>query len=78
MPATRLNYLVAWKGLSQIYGSAQKEKALETPPPEGMTIEDKMVFFVSWEPDNEELIVRQVPASEVLAAEIVLPKKKES
>lgn len=77
MPSTRLNYLVVYKGLSQVYGSAKKEIALETPPPDGVSIEDKRVLFVTFHPDEDRLLVQKVPDEEVFNAELKYPKRQQ-
>lgn len=76
MPASRSNYLVIFKDESQVYGTASKKIALETPPPDGVPLEDKRVFFVTYQPDNEILSVHQVPQEEVMNAEIKYKEKK--
>lgn len=68
MPAQRLNYIVLFHGSSQVYGATTKERALETPPPEGIPIEDKKVFFITLMPDEGKLVVHQLPEQEVLSA----------
>lgn len=70
MPAQRLNYVVVHRGQSQVYGAASKDVALQTPLPEGVDIEDRMVLFITYQPDGEVLCVRCVPAEEVRSAEI--------
>lgn len=77
MPANKLNYLVVYIGESQVYGSGSKQIALETAPPSGMSLEDKRILFVTYEPDNEVLSVHPLPQEEVMNAEIKQPKKKE-
>lgn len=76
MPASKTNYLVVNKGDSQVLGTANKDIALSTPPPEGHSIEDKYVVFIAFEPDTCELIVRPIPREEVLNAEIKHKKTK--
>lgn len=77
MAAGKLNYIVVYKNSSQVYGSASKKIALESAPPDGCKLEDKRVLFVSYEPDNEQLAVYQVPQEEVLQAEIKEKKVNE-
>jgi hypothetical protein len=76
MPANRMNYLVLYRNESQVYGTATKEIALETPPPPGVSLEDKRVLFITYQPDNEILSVHKVPQEEVLNAEIKEKKTK--
>lgn len=75
MAAGKLNYLVIYKGLSQVYGCASKKIALESAPPEGYSLKDKKVLFVTFEPDSDNLCVYQVNDEEVQNAEI--KKKKQ-
>lgn len=75
MAAGKLNYIVVYKGLSQVYGCASKKIALESAPPEGVSIKDKKVLFVTFEPDSDNLCVYQVSDEEVQLAEI--KKKKQ-
>jgi hypothetical protein len=75
MPANKLNYIVLFKGDSQVYGSTTKERALETPPPEGVPIEDKRVFFITLMPDDGKLVVHQLPDDEVFKAPLKIKGK---
>jgi hypothetical protein len=63
-----------YEGNSQVYGAGNEKIALQSPPPEGCTIEEKHVLFVTYEPDNEELAVYEMDREEVVNAEIVYPK----
>ena len=74
MAASRVNYLVVYPHDSQVYGSTSKEVALSSPPPDGMTLKEKRVFFVSVEPESGNLVWYRVPQEEVESAEIILPK----
>lgn len=76
MPANKLNYLVFYKNVSQVFGATSKDIALQSPPPNGSSLEDKMVFFITYQPDNAILAVQQVPESEVMSAEISHRKSK--
>lgn len=81
MAASRLGYIVIWEGQSQVFGCLSKEGALETPPPKGLEIEQKRVFFITHQPDNGVISVHEVPKDEVLDAELKYPaprKPKES
>lgn len=75
MAAGKLNYVVVYKGVSQVYGCASKKIALESAPPEGVSLKNKKVLFITFEPDSEQLCVYQVPDEEVQLAEI--KKKKQ-
>lgn len=83
MPAQKINYLVLYPHDAQVYGCSSKDIALQSPPPEGFTLEDKRIFFVSMEPENGNLVWYQIPKEDIMNAEIVYPKssqkkKKES
>lgn len=55
MPASKLNYIVVYKNHSQVYGCSSKKIAIESPPPDGYSNEDKKVLFVTFEPDTDNL-----------------------
>ena len=55
MPASKLNYLVVYNNHSQVYGCSSEKVAMESPPPEGLTENDKNVFFVTFEPDTNNI-----------------------
>lgn len=55
MPASKLNYIVVYKNHSQVYGCSSKKIAEDSPPPEGLTIDDKHVFFVTFEPETDQI-----------------------
>lgn len=76
MAAQKLNYVILYKGESQVYGSASKDIALQSPPPAGVELTDKRILFITYQPDNEILSVHQVPIEEVMNAEIKYPVKK--
>ena len=75
MAAGKLNYLVVYRGSSQVYGCASKAIALESAPPEGYNMSDKKILFVTFEPDSDNLCVYQVPDEEVQNATIKKKKK---
>lgn len=77
MAAGKVNYICVFLSDSQVYGSAQKQIALETPPPEGVPLEDKRILFITYQPDNEILSVHPLPQEEVLNAVLKYPKGKE-
>jgi len=60
MPASKLNYIVVYEGVSQVYGSSSKKIALDTPPPDGISEDKKKVLFVAFEPDTNNLCVYEV------------------
>ena len=59
-----------------MYGTATKEIALQTPPPDGIPLENKRVLFVSFEPDNETLTVHPLPLDDIMNAELRIPNKQ--
>lgn len=77
MPASKVNYLILYEHDPQVYGCARKDIALSTPPPDGFDISEKMVYFITVEPDNGELVWRRIPQEEVESAELKLKKEKE-
>jgi len=76
MPAQRLNYVVVHRKQSQVYGTASKVVALQTPLPDGATIEDRIVLFITYQPDGEVLSVHPLPDEEVRGAELLVKKAK--
>ena len=72
MAASKLNYLVVYKNHSQVYGCSSKKIAIESPPPEGYTVEDKNILFVTFEPDTDNLCVYKVDKEE----EIITTSKR--
>lgn len=77
MAAGKLNYIVIYKDSSQVYGCASKKIALESAPPDGFSLSDKKVLFVTFEPDSKSLSVYQVPDEEVQNAEIKKKKQEQ-
>lgn len=75
MAAGKLNYVVVYDGLSQVFGCASKKIALESAPPEGYSLDQKKILFITFEPDQKSLCVYEVPKEEVMSAEI---KKKKN
>jgi hypothetical protein len=59
-----------------VFGCASKKIALESAPPEGYSLKDKKILFVTFEPDSQNLCVYQVAEEEVQTAEI--KKKKQN
>lgn len=60
MPAAKLNYILVYKEHSQVYGCSSKKIAMESPPPEGYSVEDKNVFFITFEPDTDSISIHKV------------------
>jgi hypothetical protein len=77
MAAGKLNYIVTYKGLSQVFGCASKKIALESAPPDGYTLDQKKILFVTFEPDKNNLCVYEVPKDEVMNAEIKHKKQSD-
>ena len=77
MAAGKLNYIVTYEGLSQVFGCASKKIALESPPPEGYSLKQKNVLFITFEPDKNNLCVYQVSQEEVMEAEIKSKKQSD-
>jgi hypothetical protein len=78
MAASKVNYVVLYNNHSQVYGCSSKKIALESPPPDGCSIDDKKVLFITFEPDTQNLSVYQVPEEEVKSAEIKVKKEKKT
>jgi hypothetical protein len=78
MAASKVNYIVLYKGHSQVYGCSSKKIALESPPPEGFSIKDKKILFITFEPDTDNLSVYEVPKEEILSAELKDKKEKKA
>ena len=76
MPANRMNYIVIYDGHSQVFGAGSEAVALSSPPPKGFTLEQKHIFFVTYEPDSENLAVYELDRDKVVNAEIAQPKTK--
>lgn len=64
MPASKLNYLVVYKNHSQVYGTGTKKIAIDSPPPEGLSEEDKHIFFVTFEPDTDSICLSKIQESD--------------
>jgi hypothetical protein len=78
MAASKVNYVVIYSGHSQVYGCSTKKIALESPPPEGCSLVDKKVLFITFEPDTNQLSVYKVDDEEVLNADIKEKKEKKT
>ena len=76
MAASSVNYIVAYKNHSQIYGSASKEVALKSRPPTGFDIKDKYVWFITCPPDEGVLRAYALSREEIETAELEEEKKK--
>lgn len=76
MAASKVNYIVTYTGHSQVYGCSSKKIALESPPPEGYSLSDKKILFITFEPDTNNLCVYKVDDEEVMGADIKEKKEK--
>jgi hypothetical protein len=76
MAASKVNYIVTYKGHSQVYGCSSKKIALESPPPDGYSISDKKVLFITFEPDTNNLCVYEIDKEEIMSADIKAKKEK--
>jgi hypothetical protein len=70
MPANKANYVITYDNSAQVYAAASEEVALATPPPAGSTIKDKHIYFVMYEPDNQQMVYHKMDDATVHAAEI--------
>jgi hypothetical protein len=76
MAASKLNYIVVYKNHSQVYGCSSKKIALESPPPEGYTNDDKRILFATFEPDTSSLCVYPVSLDDIEIEEVKVKKAK--
>jgi len=76
MPASKLNYIVVYKNHSQVYGCSSRKIAIESPPPEGYSEDDKKILFVSFEPDTDNLCAYLVSKEDIAEEEIEIKKTK--
>ena len=60
MPASKLNYLVVYDNHSQVYGCSSKKVADDSPVPDGLTEDDKNVFFITFEPDTKNICLHKI------------------
>jgi len=60
VPAAKLNYILVYKDHSQVYGCSSKKIAIESPPPDGYSVDDKNVFFITFEPDTDSISIHKV------------------
>jgi len=64
MPASKLNYIVLYDGVSQVFGCSSKKIALESPPPSGVDVSKKKIYFITLEPDTNNLCIHKVQENE--------------
>ena len=65
MPASKLNYLVVYDNHSQVYGCSSQKIALESTPPEGLSKDDKNIFFITFEPDSNNICLYKLTEEEI-------------
>lgn len=64
MPASKLNYIVLYDNHSQVYGCSSLKVAKDSPVPEGMTEDNKKIFFIAYEPDNISISLYKIDKQE--------------
>ncbi len=57
MAAAKANYIILYKTSAQVYAATNLATALKTPLPKGCTMEDRVIMFMSYLPDEESLCV---------------------
>lgn len=80
MPASKLNYIIVYNNHSQVYGSSSDKIAIESPPPEGLSQDDKHIFFITFEPDGKNIVVHKVDPNnrDIIESKSNKRKKKDS
>jgi len=76
MPASKLNYIIVYDNHSQVYGSSSDKIAIESPPPEGVSEKDKHIFFITYEPDTQNVCVHKLDPKNTDAIENKSNKRK--
>jgi hypothetical protein len=57
MAAAKANYIILYKTSAQVYAATNLATALKTPLPKGCSMEDRIIMFMSYLPDEESLCV---------------------
>ena len=57
MAAAKANYLIVYPSSSQVYTATTLATAVKTPLPKGCTMEERMILFMSYLPDDGQLAV---------------------
>lgn len=57
MAAAKANYIILYKTSAQVYAATNLATALKTPLPKGCSMEDRVIMFMSYLPDEESLCV---------------------
>ena len=55
--AAKANYIILYKTSAQVYAATNLATALKTPLPKGCSMEDRVIMFMSYLPDEESLCV---------------------
>ena len=57
MAASKANYIIVYKGISQPFAATNLQTALKNPLPKGVKEEDRTILFLTYMPDEESLCV---------------------
>ncbi len=57
MAAAKANYIIIYKGVSQPFAATNLQTALKNPTPKGSKVEDRIILFMTYMPDEESLCV---------------------
>lgn len=57
MAAAKANYIIIYKGVSQPFAATNLQTALKNPTPKGSKVEDRVILFLTYMPDEESLCV---------------------
>lgn len=57
MAASKANYIIIYKGVSQPFAATNLQTALKNPLPKGAKPEDRTILFLTFMPDEESLCV---------------------
>jgi len=57
MAAAKANYIICYKQSAQVYSATNLKTALNTPVPKGCVLEDRRILFMSFLPDEEQIVV---------------------
>lgn len=57
MAASKANYIIVYRGISQPFAATNLQTALKNPIPKGAKLEDRTILFLTYMPDEESLCV---------------------
>jgi hypothetical protein len=57
MAASKANYIIVYRGISQPFAATNLQTALKNPVPKGAKLEDRTILFLTYMPDEESLCV---------------------